>query len=105
MNPIFAAALEVQDFCRARHWRFCVIGGVAVQRWGEPHLTALTGFGTEDTFVTALLRGPPDGVTRNRTRPRRAGKRSKGDGGWSGALVDQARAPACQNRHADGLTW
>ena len=61
MNPIFAAALEVQDFCRERQWRFCVIGGVAVQRWGEPRLTqdvdltVLTGFGTEGVFVAALL--------------------------------------------------
>jgi Nucleotidyl transferase AbiEii toxin, Type IV TA system len=61
MNPIFAAALEVQAFCRARGWRFCFIGGVAVQRWGEPRLTQdvdltlLTGFGTEQTFVDALL--------------------------------------------------
>lgn len=31
MNPIFAAALEVQDFCRERRWKFCIIGGVAVQ--------------------------------------------------------------------------
>lgn len=61
MNPIFAAALEVQDFCRARRWKFCFIGGVAVQRWGEPRLTRdvdltlLTGFGTEGAFVSALL--------------------------------------------------
>ncbi len=61
MNPIFAAALEIQDFCRARRWEFCFIGGVAVQRWGEPRLTQdvdltlLSGFGTEEAFVTALL--------------------------------------------------
>jgi hypothetical protein len=61
MNPIFAAALEIQDFCRARRWKFCFIGGVAVQRWGEPRLTQdvdltlLTGFETEEAFVSALL--------------------------------------------------
>ena len=61
MNPIFAAALEIQEFCRARRWRFCFIGGVAVQRWGEPRLTQdvdltlLTGFWTEEAFVSALL--------------------------------------------------
>jgi hypothetical protein len=61
MNPIFAAALEIQDFCRARRWKFCFIGGVAVQRWGEPRLTQdvdltlLTGFGTEEAFVSMLL--------------------------------------------------
>ncbi len=61
MNPIFAAALEMQEFCVARRFGFCFIGGLAVQRWGEPRLTAdvdltlLTGFGTEESFVDALL--------------------------------------------------
>ena len=63
MNPIFAAAVEIQDFCRGRGFRSCVIGGVAVQRWGEPRLTLdvdltlLTGFGDESAFVDALLAG------------------------------------------------
>lgn len=63
MNPIFAAALEIQDFCRAKSWRFCFIGGLAVQRWGEPRLTqdvdltVLTPFGGESEFVEALLEG------------------------------------------------
>lgn len=62
MNPIFAAALEIQDFCRARNWRFCFIGALAVQRWGEPRLTqdvdltVITGFGAEPRFVGDLLR-------------------------------------------------
>lgn len=61
MNPIFAAALEIQDFCRARTWRFCFIGALAVQRWGEPRLTQdvdvtiVTGFGAEETYVDVLL--------------------------------------------------
>lgn len=61
MNPIFAAALEVQAFCSARGWRFCFIGALAVQRWGEPRLTldvdvtVLTGFGTEERYVDPLL--------------------------------------------------
>jgi hypothetical protein len=61
VNPIFAAALEVQAFCRARSWRFCIIGALAVQRWGEPRLTQdvdltiLTGFGSEEPYVDALL--------------------------------------------------
>ena len=61
MNPIFAAALEIQEFCVARQFRFCFIGGLAVQRWGEPRLTVdvdltlLTGFGAEESFVDALL--------------------------------------------------
>lgn len=61
MNPIFSASLEIQEFCRSRAWRFCFIGAVAVQRWGEPRLTQdadltlLTGFGGEAPFVDALL--------------------------------------------------
>ena len=61
MNPLFAAALELQRFLQARQWRFCFIGGLAVQRWGEPRLTLdvdctlLTGFGHEARFVDELL--------------------------------------------------
>ena len=61
MNALFAAAKEVCDFMKARRWKFCVIGGLAVQRWGEPRLTRdadltlLTDFGEEETFADALL--------------------------------------------------
>jgi hypothetical protein len=62
LNPIFAAALELQDHCSRQGWRFCFIGAIAVQRWGEPRLTLdvdltlLTGFGAEADFVDRLLR-------------------------------------------------
>jgi len=61
LNRVFSAALEIQAVCRRRKWRFCFIGGVAVQRWGEPRftrdvdLTLLTGFGEEKVFIHALL--------------------------------------------------
>jgi hypothetical protein len=61
VNPILAAASEVESFCATRRWRFCFIGGVAVQRWGEPRLTQdvdltiVTGFGTETPYIDALL--------------------------------------------------
>jgi len=61
VNPIYTGALEIQDFCADRDWRFCFIGAVAVQRWGEPRLTLdadltlLTGFGGEKRFVDELL--------------------------------------------------
>jgi hypothetical protein len=45
VNPLFAAALEIQQFFNAHGWRFCFIGGLAVQRWGEPRLTP-TGRGS-----------------------------------------------------------
>jgi len=58
---VLTAAGEVQRHCRQRGWHFCFIGGVALQRWGEPRLTQdvdltlLTGFGDEETFVDSLL--------------------------------------------------
>lgn len=61
MNPLTAAAAEVQAYCHQQGWRFCFIGGLAVQRWGEPRatvdadLTVLTGFGHERRFVDAIL--------------------------------------------------
>lgn len=61
MNPIFAAALEVEQFVRGAGFPFCFIGGVAVQRWGQPRMTAdvdltvVTGFGGEERYVDALL--------------------------------------------------
>ena len=61
MNLVFAAALELQKFCQTQNWRFCFIGGLAVQRWGEPRmtldadLTLLTGFGGEERFLDPLL--------------------------------------------------
>jgi hypothetical protein len=36
---VLAAAEQVQQLCQQHGWRFCFIGGVAVQRWGEPRLT------------------------------------------------------------------
>ena len=72
LDPIFAAAGDLQEFCEARGWRFCFIGGIAVQRWGEPRFTAdadltlLTGFGGDESFIDPLL---------SRFRPRRGDAR------------------------------
>ena len=61
MNPLFAAALELQQLLEARGWQFCFIGGLAVQRWGEPRLTLdvdctiQTGFGGERGYIDTLL--------------------------------------------------
>jgi hypothetical protein len=62
MNGLFAAAREAQQFFRGRRWRFCIIGGLAVARWGHPRATQdvdislLAGLGREDKFVDPLLR-------------------------------------------------
>jgi hypothetical protein len=61
MNELYEAALEVQSFMQERGWRFCIIGGLAVVRWGRPRatqdvdITLLTGFGGEELYVEALL--------------------------------------------------
>ena len=58
---VLAAAGDVQRFCLQQRWRFCFIGGVAVQRWGEPRLTqdvdltVLTDPGNEERFTDTLL--------------------------------------------------
>lgn len=44
-----------------RGWEFCFIGGLSVQRWGKPRVTAdaditlLTGLGGEGPFIDAIL--------------------------------------------------
>jgi hypothetical protein len=61
VNEVIRAAAALQAVCVAQAWRFCFIGGLAVQRWGEPRetvdvdLTLLTGFGDEGRFVTILI--------------------------------------------------
>ena len=61
MNPLFEAAVEVQTVCDREGWGHAVIGGLAVQRWGEPRLTrdvdltVMTGFGGEADVIGSLL--------------------------------------------------
>lgn len=61
MNLVFEAAIELQSVCDDHGWRYCFIGGVAVQRWGEPRLTndadmtLVTGLGNEEEYVHALV--------------------------------------------------
>jgi hypothetical protein len=61
VNEVIRAAADLQRVCESEAWRFCFIGGLALQRWGEPRetvdvdLTLLTGFTDEDRFVSRLL--------------------------------------------------
>jgi hypothetical protein len=61
VNALFAAAADVHAFFAGHGWRSTIIGGLAVQRWGEPRqtrdvdLTLLTGLGGESRFVDAIL--------------------------------------------------
>jgi hypothetical protein len=61
MKTLFRAAAELERFLIEQGWRYCLIGGIALQRWGQPRLTnavdltLLTGFGNEAAYVDALL--------------------------------------------------
>ena len=62
VEELLFAAVRVQSMLRERGWRFCFIGGIAIQRWGNPRftrdidLTLLTGFGSEEGFIEQLLK-------------------------------------------------
>jgi hypothetical protein len=61
MTPILEAARDLHAFLTERQWRFCIIGGIALLRWGEPRFTRdvdatlLSGFGREGEFIAPLL--------------------------------------------------
>ena len=61
MTDLFTIAADVQAFFDSKKWKFCFIGGLAVQQWGEPRmtrdvdLTLLTGFENEVQFIDAIL--------------------------------------------------
>lgn len=61
MKSLLKAALEVQNLILANNWRFCFIGGLALQRWGEPRvtndidLTLITEFSGEEKFIDIIL--------------------------------------------------
>ena len=61
MNALFAAAAEIQNFLQLAGERYCFIGGIALQRWGEPRftrdvdVTLLCPYGAEQQAVKPLL--------------------------------------------------
>lgn len=61
MKDLIDIAAALQKFCEERDWKFCFIGGIAVQHLAEARLTKdtdltlLTGFGTEEAYIDALL--------------------------------------------------
>lgn len=61
MLPLIKTAFEIQNFLESQSWQFCIIGGLALQRWGEARVTVdvditlLTGFGNESNFIQKLL--------------------------------------------------
>lgn len=69
MIDLISEARQFQSLCEQNGWRFCFIGGLPVQHWGEPRFTRdvdvalLTGFGDEASFAKTIL---------TRYKPRRA---------------------------------
>jgi len=61
MKDLIDVATQIQELFEERGWRFCFIGGLAVQHWGEPRVTLdvdvslFMGFGEEEAFVEELL--------------------------------------------------
>lgn len=61
MNKLFRIARQLQEFCDGQGWRSCLIGGIAVNRWGRTRVTSdvdlnvLAGFGGEDHVIDTLL--------------------------------------------------
>lgn len=61
MNPLLHAAKEVCGFLSDQGWEYCIIGGLAVQIWGEPRstldadITVFAGLGDEEKYVDAIL--------------------------------------------------
>jgi hypothetical protein len=61
MKPLFLLAAQVQEFILSHGWKYSFIGGIALQRWGQPRLTndiditVITGFGNELAYIDILL--------------------------------------------------
>jgi len=62
IEELLQAASQIDKFLKQQSWKFCFIGGIAIQRWSELRftqdvdLTLLTGFGKEENFVDILLK-------------------------------------------------
>lgn len=61
MTDLVSVAAELQRICEKQNWKFCFIGGFALQFWGELRitrdvdLTLFAGFGSEEEFIDVLL--------------------------------------------------
>ena len=61
MKSLFRVAAQLDDLLAERDWRYCFIGGIALQRWGQPRLTndidltILAESDREIYYVDALL--------------------------------------------------
>ena len=59
---LWDSAIELQRFLESCEFQFCFIGGIAIQRWGEPrvtddmNVTVMTGFGNERPLIQSILK-------------------------------------------------
>jgi hypothetical protein len=65
MRDLVRAAAQVQKFLDQQRWKYCFIGGIAVQKWGQVRvtqyidLTIFTGIGDELPVIDRLLKSFP----------------------------------------------
>jgi hypothetical protein len=65
MNGILDAAVEVDCRFADSGFRYCMIGGIALQRWGQPRMTlgvdvtVMTNFGGEGPVIKQILQWFP----------------------------------------------
>jgi hypothetical protein len=50
VKPVFDSAREIRDFLQRSGLKFCIVGGLALQRWGQPRITKDADF----TLLCAL---------------------------------------------------
>lgn len=61
MNPLVNLALELQLYFEKKNWKFCFIGGFALQHWGQPRMTKdvdvslISGYGYEEIYIDSLI--------------------------------------------------
>ena len=61
MKNLLLLAQELQSICENHNFPFCIIGGLALQNWGESRftkdvdLTIITGFGGEQAVIDCFL--------------------------------------------------
>src|SRR3954463_14969787 len=62
MRDLVRAAAKVQAILDKQRWKYCFIGGIAVQKWGQVRatvdidLTIFTGIGDESPVIDRLLK-------------------------------------------------
>lgn len=118
MADLLDAAREVDGYCRRHNWRYCIIGGMALLRWGEQRMTKdvditlLTGFGDEERYIRALSTDfeplVPNAIEfglRNRVLPVRTKAGFKADIAFGGLpFEEQAVTRATEYVFAEGVS-